>query len=227
MIGSMWQRDTRQREAALNFEAGLFESFEFDFSDDACCTFESLREDEYIRDSFKFRQRAFSRGILSNSSIDWLPHVAFFQSSTINKYAGDIVRNFMPVSSAMRSHIEDIFRSRTHKRLVGSDRYEVGIHQIRIIAEGGNIGSPTPEGPHQDGFDYIGIYCFQMKRVDGANTYLYLNRPYQNTVYSNKLNPGDAVIFDDRELFHYTGPIWATAEGRGARDICVITYKKI
>jgi hypothetical protein len=125
------------------------------------------------------------------------------------------------------SEISLVILDQRNAKFLALDSYEIGVHQIRIVCEGLKIGYPVPEGPHQDGFDYVAIYCINVFNAAGGVSSLYAGSKDGEMVYRGTLKAGDGLIVDDRKVFHYTSPIAASDGGFGFRDICVVTFKRI
>ena len=190
-------------------------------------TFDDLKDDPYLRGDFPFRKRSYSTGHYSKDSLSWEGHSSFFQSVDINDYAGGISRDYPPLSEAFKSFVQQMLFDKNHQKLVAEKHYEIGAHQIRIICKKDNPGFPVPEGPHQDGFDFVGLYCFSVVQADGGETQLFKHKKDGDCVYRQTMSSGDGVILNDKTIFHYTSPINLTYGEVGYRDICVITFKEV
>ena len=128
--------------------------------------FDNLSEDKYAEPGFRFRR--FSefyfddRGYLRKHD----DTEDFVQSSDINSAFGDVERKFEPVEDSIMqwAGFQMMFeRFRVHTGV--SSR--IGCHQVRIIV--GPDGVPAaPEGPHHDGFDYIGAFIVRRNNITGG-----------------------------------------------------------
>ena len=81
-------------------------------------------------------------------------------------------------------------------------------------------------GPHQDGEEFILIYVLD-KCGSGAQTTLY-NQADESIVFKAVLEPGEMIIFRDRDFLHTASPITPPAHGpqSARRDVlaCTVDY---
>ena len=120
--------------------------------------FLNLPLDPYIQE--KFRRRRFSRFQGPPEDLKRLEHKYFEQSAAVNKLAGGVKRDFAELEDQLVSLAE--FRTLVARFVdfskIDPATTEIGIHQIRIVAAKNMVGEPAPEGIHQDGFDFVGIF---------------------------------------------------------------------
>ncbi|NER92269.1 MAG: 2OG-Fe dioxygenase family protein [Symploca sp. SIO1B1] len=191
--------------------------------------FDSLPLDRYIKGSYRYRR--FSRFSVSGSNITRLPHANFYQNLNDNKLLGGIQRSYQELK-------QDLVRERDFVSLLikfssycqtQSDiqSMEIGVHQIRITCSSGQSGNPTPEGIHRDGVDTIGILCVNQHEIKGGITSLFYPDK-ESLTFKSKLNPGELLIVNDKQLWHYTSPITpVTLSDPGFRDVLVMTYSSV
>lgn len=184
--------------------------------------FANLPLDPYIHGTF--RRRRFSRFQGEPENLTRLEHKYFEQSSSVNKLAGGLKRDFAELE-------EDLVRLPEFQMLVSRfvdfskiepETAEIGIHQIRIVASTNQVGEPAPEGIHQDGFDFVGIFCISREHLLGAETHLY-EHPSQAPIFAKELHPGEFVLVNDRKLYHFTTGIKPVGATEGTRDVFVMT----
>ncbi|MBD2300390.1 2OG-Fe dioxygenase family protein [Nostoc sp. FACHB-190] len=183
--------------------------------------FNNLPVDPYIKGNYRLRR--LSRFTVSGNDLIKLPHGYLFQSKTYNPLLGDIKREFAELEDSI---IElDIFKKMV---LAFSDscklhpEAEIGVHQIRTICSAENMGNPAPEGIHQDGTDFIGIFSVARENIQGGETHLYTAKK-EKPVFSKVLNSGELLLVNDHEFFHFTTPIKPQVDGLGIRDVFVLT----
>ncbi|MBU7582331.1 MAG: 2OG-Fe dioxygenase family protein [Nostoc sp. TH1S01] len=183
--------------------------------------FNNLPVDPYIKGNYRLRR--LSRFTVSGDQLIKLPHGYLFQSKAYNPLLGDIKREFSELEDGI---IElDIFKKMV---LAFSDscklhpEAEIGVHQIRTICSAENMGNPAPEGIHQDGTDFIGIFSVARENIQGGETHLYTAKK-EKPVFSKVLNPGELLLVNDHEFFHFTTPIKPQTHGLGIRDVFVLT----
>lgn len=183
--------------------------------------FNNLPVDPYIKGNYRYRR--LSRFIVSGNELIKLPHGYLFQSKEYNPLVGDIKREFAELDDAL---IElESFRKIV---LAYSDscklhpEAEIGVHQIRTTCSPSNYGNPAPEGIHKDGTDFIGIFSVARENIQGGETHLYTAKK-EKPVFSKVLNPGEMLLINDHEFFHFTSPIKPTSDHEGIRDVFVFT----
>ncbi|BAZ49690.1 hypothetical protein NIES4103_23020 [Nostoc sp. NIES-4103] len=183
--------------------------------------FNNLPVDPYIKGNY--RSRRLSRFIVSGDRLIKLPHGYLFQGKEYNPLLGGIKREFAELDDAL---IElDIF-----KKLVFAftdscklhPEAEIGVHQIRTTCSPENMGNPAPEGIHQDGTDFIGIFSVNRENIQGGETHLYTAKK-EKPVFSKILDSGELLLVNDHEFFHFTTPIKPQTDAQGVRDVFVLT----
>ncbi len=183
--------------------------------------FSNLPIDPYIKGNY--RSRRLSRFIVAEDKLIKLPHGFLFQSKDYNPLLGDIKREFAELEDAL---IElDIFRDLIlafHDSCKLHPEAEIGVHQIRTICSPDNLGNPAPEGIHQDGTDFIGIFSVDRDNIQGGETHLYAAKK-EKPVFSKILNSGELLLVNDHDFFHFTTPIKPEIPAQGSRDVFVLT----
>jgi hypothetical protein len=185
-------------------------------------TFSDLPIDPYI--TGHFRRRRYSHFSGRPGTLRRLKHQTFQQSRQVNYLLGGVRREYGELDDGLVAL--DAFRAMiaTYVEHLGIDPAvtDFGVHQIRILCSPEFAGDPAPEGIHQDGFDYVGIFCIDRVNVAGAATHLYRAKD-QPPIFNKELQPGEVVFVNDREVFHYTDPLHPLVPGEGHRDVFVIT----
>ncbi|MGF1489471.1 MAG: 2OG-Fe dioxygenase family protein [Prochloraceae cyanobacterium] len=183
--------------------------------------FSDLPVDPYIKG--KYRQRRLSQFQIKEERLIKLPHGYLFQSRDYNPIVGDIKREFAelaPELIALDEFKKLLFEFSNYCQL--KPEASIGVHQIRTICSPDNFGNPAPEGIHRDGCDYIAIVSIDRENIKGGETHLYLNKQ-EKPIFKKVLNPGELLLLNDREHFHFTTPVKPVADGVGKRDVFVIT----
>jgi len=189
-------------------------------------SFDALPDDRFLRGHWPFRKRAYSRGLLSSNGIMWTAGTDFFQSRSINEFAGGIKRVFEPTGELIRDYVWHTMQSPFYRAGLADDTYEFGLHQIRIVCDSEHEGHPVPEGFHQDGFDVVVIQSFQRHNVSGGKSFLREGSKDGLCILERDLEPGEVLAFNDRRLFHYATPITPESQGMGYCDLCVMTLSE-
>ncbi|ELV8642386.1 2OG-Fe dioxygenase family protein [Vibrio vulnificus] len=173
----------------------------------------------------KFRLRRYSVVSLHQGSVIDLDKHDFVQTSDINRFQGDVVRQFSPIEqSTLNSEgfreMCQLFAEKNDLR----DGQEIEVHQIRITA----IYDETqvaPEGVHQDGFDHIAIVGVDRNNIEGGDIMLYSDF-HSEPFFRKVLNNGEIAMLADSKLWHNAKPIRAIEQEReGHMDVFVLTAK--
>ncbi|MBD2195345.1 MULTISPECIES: 2OG-Fe dioxygenase family protein [Calothrix] len=183
--------------------------------------FNDMPVDPYIKGNY--RSRRLSRFVVAGDELIKLPHGYLFQSKEYNPLVGDIKREFAELDDAM---IElDIFKEMifafTDSCKIHPEA-EIGVHQIRTSCSPDNMGNPAPEGIHSDGTDFIGIFSVDRNNIQGGETHLYTGKK-EKPIFSKVLHPGELLLVNDHEFFHFTTPIKPETDALGTRDVFVLT----
>jgi hypothetical protein len=185
--------------------------------------FANLPVDAYLKGDYRFRR--FSNFEIRDRHLTQLAHAKFFQSKAYNSVLGDVVREYPELEDGL-IHLPD-FQAVVLEFFEFCKRCsiskQVGVHQIRITADSLHKGNPAPEGIHRDGVDLVGIFCVDRTNIKGGETHLYKSQKKSNPTFAKVLNPGELLIVNDRELFHFTSPIQAAATEGSSRDVFVFT----
>ena len=184
--------------------------------------YDRLPLDPYIKGVF--RRRRFSRFRGHASEMRRLDHKYFLQSKDVNQLAGGIRRDFQELEDGLLS--QPAFQAMVTTFIDGMgidpEVREFGVHQIRIVCSSEFSGSPAPEGIHQDGFDFIGMFCVERHQILGATTRIYPGRD-QPPLFSRDLQAGEAVLANDRIVYHYAEQVRPSGDQPGHWDLLVIT----
>ena len=150
-----------------------------------------------------------------------LEHTAFRQD-TNPLYRGRS-RLFEPIQvlddPVLRHLVEYDVRVAESLRPIGD--WEVGLHQVRIVARGGDAGLPTPEGRHRDGHLFVGMHMLARRDCIGGESIVELA---DGTVERFTLEqPLDSVIVEDAAVWHEVTPIRAApGAAEGIRDMLLV-----
>ena len=185
--------------------------------------FRDLPADPYLEGNYRFRR--LSRFKLYGDRIVKMPHSPLYQSKEYNPLMGDIIREFSELDDALielEGFQKAILEFFEFCRLC-SPSNEVAVHQIRTVTTVGEVGHPAPEGIHRDGVDLVGVFCVNRESLAGGETCLYKSKS-SSPIFSKILNPGELLVFNDRQFFHFTSSVKAISSVReGIRDVFVFT----
>jgi len=205
-----WQYKLRN---FTSVDIGVFEAY-----------FENMPYDPYVKGNFrKRRYSSIKKDHYGNFEI--LPHKKFIQTAKINDLLGDVEREYEEldeelISSEAFNKIVDGFvnLSRINPYIT-----EIGIHQMRILSSDYIKGEPAPEGRHQDGFDYVGIFCARRVNVTGGESEVFLNKDDETSILSKVLDENELLIVSDRDVFHNATKLQPVDLELGYRDVFVFT----
>ena len=185
--------------------------------------FGNLPADPYLEGNYRFRRLSHLK--LSDHRLVKLPHNPLFQSKEYNPLLGDVVREFSDLDDALIK-FEDfqkiVFEFFEFCKLCSAPN-EVGVHQIRTVTSVEQVGYPAPEGIHRDGVNLVGVFCVNRENIEGGETCLYKSKD-GDPIFTKILNPGELLVFNDHQFFHFTSVVKAIASGaQGIRDVFVLT----
>ena len=184
--------------------------------------FDNLLSDSYLEEKYRFRR--LSRFQIVDDRIVQLSHNYLFQSKEYNPLLGDVIREYPEIE-------DELIQLKDFQQIVWefyefcqlcSSHNEIAVHQIRTQTSAQQIGQPAPEGIHRDGVDLVGIFCVNRDHIEGGTTSLYKSKN-DSPVFSKILHPGEFLVFNDNQFFHYTSPITAETSQPGVRDVFVLT----
>jgi hypothetical protein len=190
-----------------------------------------LPADVYLRDQAGYRFRRYDRFCFLPVSGELLPlpHTAFFQRKEFNKLYGDIKREFagLPARTLenvfLRELVKFDFCQLFPRNAPVENCWEVGVHEIRIVAKPGEAGKPTPEGAHRDGCNFIAMHLVRRRNIVGGVTTLY-DESEKVLRDLTLLDPLDSVYVEDARVMHDVTPVYAESHTPGIRDMLVVTY---
>ncbi len=184
-------------------------------------SFEGLPRTEHA--DGQYRLRRYSVVGFENGQVIDLNKNSFVQSSDINRFQGDVVRQFEPIEKGILS--SDGFREMCALFVNANhlpEGQEIEVHQIRITA----IYDETqvaPEGVHQDGFDHIALVGVGRHNIMGGDIMLYSSHN-QAPFFRKVLENGEVAMLADSKLWHNAVPIRSVINDQeGHMDVFVLT----
>ncbi|MEM6530580.1 MAG: 2OG-Fe dioxygenase family protein [Chloroflexota bacterium] len=157
------------------------------------------------------------------------PHKTYFQDTDINHVTGGIVRDFAPLTETIASNpfLHELIRFDfaqfpvdLHMR---GGEWQVDVHLIRVVAQAGETGHPTPEGVHRDGAEFVTVHIAERDNVTGGEVSIYddAKNPRASFTLHNVM---DAYLFRDSVLWHGVTPIAPIVGEQGVRSILTFDY---
>ena len=152
----------------------------------------------------EFRKRRYSVIKPYPGNIQIVENSSFNQSSAYNKFQGDVDRKFEDVE-------QDVLSSQPMAKLLSmflksndlDGGHRMDVHQMRIITGDYPYESVevSPEGIHQDGYDYIAM--IGVKRHNATGGHITVSREKDSVPFINMaLEDGDMFMLNDKELWH-------------------------
>ncbi len=181
--------------------------------------FERLPLDPYTGSNQRYRR--FSQFRLHYDAgwrLEVLPHRAFAQPRQYNDLVGGQLRQLEPLT------VDPTWLIAAGADAIPLDRDEVwqlNIHQCRVISTSDVAGVAAPEGPHRDGHHYGIVAVTRRHNITGGETEL-MPLGGGTPFYRGILRPGQAVIFDDRRMFHNVTDIVHRDDSGGYRDVWLV-----
>jgi hypothetical protein len=109
--------------------------------------------------------------------------------------------------------------------LDAGEDWQINVHQNRSSADDSTNAPLTPEGVHHDGHEFVMIAVLRKQNVAGAITRLWqpdASEPF----WTGILEPGQAVLLDDRAIAHDVTDV-ESANGQTAhRDIVIVAFSR-
>ena len=198
-------------------------------------SFDQLRETDHKDGKFRLRKYALveinrlvhALGYEKDFSYNQLDVDTFNQSSRYNKHQGDIDRKFQTIS-------EDVLYSDAMGRAL--DNFSrigglqlgdtIHIHQMRVITSS-DEAQVSPEGVHQDGYEFVGFVGINRHNVKGGELMLCHQQDEQPFLKLPMPN-GTMITIKDDELWHNGSPIRPKhSDSNGYLDLFVLTASEV
>ena len=163
---------------------------------------------------------------LNNYIIEPLEDTTFKQSKKYNTHQGGIVRKFEPVDTKVieSNAMYELLRAFYDACELDND-VVVDIHQMRVLCQGGAT-QMSPEGWHQDGYDYIAVIGVERNNIIGGEMLLSTSKVDAPFLQAT-IDTGTLVIVNDGYLWHNGRSIQPIDDSKPAwMDVMVFTLQK-
>lgn len=151
-----------------------------------------------------------------------LPHRDYTTFTDFNPVAGGIRRTY----EAIEVDFTPLIRVGAEAfGLDPSEDWQINVHQNRTKATPEKPGQLTPEGVHHDGHEYVMISVFVRDNVEGGLTRLWLDGA-EKPFWDGTLEPGQAVLLDDRAIAHDVTDVLPKDGKPGHRDILIVAFSR-
>lgn len=142
-------------------------------------------------------------------------------------------RKFNPVGGGIRRPYEPIQVDFTRLIRHGVDRlpldpgeaWQINVHQNRTRASLEKPGVLTPEGVHQDGHEFVMIAVLRRESVEAGETRLW-KMGAEEPFWRGILQPGQAVLLNDRAIAHDVTDVQPRDGQAGFRDILIVAFSR-
>jgi hypothetical protein len=190
-----------------------------------------LGPDGYMADGGRYRLRRHGAFEARGQAMTAKPHQPHYQSRDYNPLNGGVQRWFEPTQPAVAqgaimrgivAALTPVFAALDGRG--GEAPWHGEAHQFRIETSREEIGQPTPEGFHRDGVDWVLVMLVARRNVVEGTTQI-ADLAGHGLGRFTLVEPGDAVLLDDRRIMHGVTPIHAIEEAQPAfRDALVVTW---
>ena len=189
-------------------------------------SFEDLPATDHKDGQDRLRRYSMIELMIEPKAIKELPVSTFTQTDEYNDFQGNVERHFENID-------KDTLNSDGMKELIYSFRTInnlhpatlIDIHQMRVVTLPDGTAEVSPEGVHQDGYDFISMIGIARHNIEGGHLLVYLNKEDENFI-SLPLEGGHMVTLKDDELWHNASPIVVVDKGeRGYMDAFILTTK--
>lgn len=187
--------------------------------------FASLEPSDYADGAYRLRRYSEFSFDRADGHVEHLPHARFVQSSDLNRFQGDVPRDYPDL-------LESTWRSPGFTEMFATfadhadlpEVAKIGVHQIRVVSKApDDVAHTAPEGVHQDGFDRIGMFVIGRTNAVGAELFVHEALDAAPSVELHQ-EPGEYLVLDDRAFWHSARPLTAAAAGSDAYwDLFVLT----
>jgi hypothetical protein len=190
----------------------------------------NLKQDRYINPDLASRKRRIGKFEYNKGKIKFIKgDNSFFQRKSINQLNGGNIRYFEAVEKSFCSHIllEKIIKYVLDIIPVSNyNSIKINTHLFRVeCSNQEKMSSPTPEGIHQDGHDFISQHLISRNNIFGGISGIYQLTNDQPIMHKQLCKSFDTIILDDRVVRHDVSPIFPKLDKQlGYRDMLIIDY---
>ena len=186
-------------------------------------SFNNLPETDHL--DGKYRLRRYS-AVRCNGNCVEVGDNTFQQSSEYNKFQGDMSRKFEPIEKEVIESVAMLEICSIFTHFCGfPDNHKVDVQQMRDITL--EEETPvSPEGVHQDGYDFIAIVGIDRYNIYGGNARVFKTQGGKQ-IFDCPLQQGEMLMIDDKELWHNAGTITKiNPDKQGYMDAFILTARK-
>lgn len=192
-------------------------------------SFDSLKPSAYKDGAYRLRRYSTFVYDQNNKQAILQASSAFVQADELNSFQGNVAREYddltqETIQSKDFLRMMDVFADEVNL----PQRCTIEVHQMRIVAKNaGESAIATPEGIHQDGFDYVGVFTINRKNVSGGQLLIWQNRDDSEPLAMLDPKIGDYCLINDKNLWHSATNVTAEKAGEGYWDLFVLTAHEV
>lgn len=194
---------------------------------------DDLKLDTFMADGGTYRYRRYSQFEIDGETecLTRLPHGPYRQEADVNKLNGGVDRLFEPLTETFVDDplLRDVLMELAgiFTGVDGTNRWNVKVTPIRIIATQDQDGQPTPEGRHRDGATFITSLMIGRNNVTGGESSIYTDDG-DCLVTTTLSEPGDILLSDDRRTLHEVTALRLEENKEPAhRDVLIMAYTSL
>jgi hypothetical protein len=184
-------------------------------------SFANLPKSDYLDGAFRLRR--FSHFTYASGQLLELPTKAFSQTGDINTFQGNVAREYPSIEAEVVSSdaFSEMFKN-FKKMTELTDDKPIEVHQMRILGAKGSLTEAAPEGVHQDGFDYLGVFVIERKNIQGGEICVHPEKE-QAPIFKHAFDSGEFVILNDKRFWHSAQNLEAVNDDLAYMDVFVLT----
>ena len=206
------------------------ENIDFNCIDSVRDSFNNLPHTDHL--DGKYRLRRYSRIRMGEQpEVDEtcnyikLSQKPFHQSEDYNKHQGGMSRLFEDIEDDVVSSLGMRVMCDKFLNACGLEHDNViEVHQMRIITTGEKT-PVSPEGVHQDGYDFIAIVAIERHNITGGQALVH--RTYGGkAIFESVLDSGEMLMINDKKLWHNANGIFRMhPDMQGYMDAFILTAR--
>jgi hypothetical protein len=195
-------------------------------SEEILASYDDCPVDEYMGNGTRYKRFAQYRLHWSEATgwqFERLEHRDYTTFKKFNSVAGGVRRKYEPITVDFTPLIRagaEAFPLDT------SEDWQINVHQNRTRADGGRPGPLTPEGVHHDGHEFVMIAVLRRNNVAGGETRLWTAKDADEPFWTGTIEPGQAVLLDDRAIAHDVTDVLSADGTPGHRDIVIVAFSR-
>lgn len=180
-----------------------------------------LEVDPYVKEGYRFKN--IMRVRTDGDIVVKGSHEALCQSGEYNPVHGNMVRVYPEIPQPYQNELlhTAIKRYAGECGLTWDD--EILVQAQRIKCTDTLEGLPSVEGPHRDGKKFVAIFMVARHNISGGYSQILVDEG-KTVVFEHLLQPGEMLIVDDVNFYHYGSPIECVDDDLpGFRDIFIFS----